>query len=415
MLIDDGQLRRGEEGPMGARRRAGALPVPPTIQALLGARVDSLPDDERALLTHVSVEGNVFHRDAMRELAPSALAPVVDRSLTSLIRRDVIRPDRSSFGDDEAFRFRHILIRDAAYRSLPKETRAQLHERFADWLERAAGERVHEFEEIAGYHLEQAYRFRGELGHAGSDRTALGARASRWLESAGRRALRRSDRAAAVSLLERSAALTSGRHGAPGGAPVRPRRRPDRGRPARRGRGHAGGGHRSGRGGGRRARRGEGARPPGVPAPPARRSRGERGCVRDRRAGRPGVQRVRGRAGPLHRAAAARMGQLDRGAAPRPPRSRGRSRPAMRTAAASSTNEWRSSAGSRRRCSSARRRPPRGSSAARRFAPRSRETWWPPRKCCSRSRACTRWRAVSTRRAGCSRRATPPSRSSACR
>jgi predicted ATPase/class 3 adenylate cyclase len=210
MLIDDGQLRRGDEGPWELVDVPAVLPVPPTIQALLGARVDSLPDDERALLTHVSVEGNVFHRDAMRALAPAALAPVVDRSLTSLIRRDVIRPDRSSFGDDEAFRFRHILMRDAAYRSLPKETRAQLHERFADWLERAAGERVHEFEEIAGYHLEQAYRFRGELGHAGSDRKALGARASRWLESAGRRALRRSDRAAAVSLLERSAALTSG-------------------------------------------------------------------------------------------------------------------------------------------------------------------------------------------------------------
>jgi predicted ATPase/class 3 adenylate cyclase len=209
MLIDDDLLRRGEDGRWGLVDVPGALPVPPTIQALLGARVDRLPDDERALLTHVSVEGSVFHREAMRELAPPALAPVVDRSLTSLIRRDVIRPDRSSVGDDEAFRFRHILIRDAAYRSLPKETRAQLHERFADWLERAAGERVHEFEEIVGYHLEQAYRFRGELGHADSAADALAARASKWLESAGRRALRRSDRAAAISLLERSAALTS--------------------------------------------------------------------------------------------------------------------------------------------------------------------------------------------------------------
>jgi predicted ATPase len=209
MLIDDGKLRRGDDGRWALAAVPGALPVPPTIQALLGARVDRLPDDERALLTHVSVEGNVFHREAMRELAPAALAPVADRTLTSLIRRDVIRPERSSFGDDEAFRFRHILIRDAAYRSLPKQTRAELHERFADWLERAAGERVHELEEIVGYHLEQAYRFRGELGQAGSGTDALAARASRWLESAGRRALLRSDRAAAVRLLERAAALTS--------------------------------------------------------------------------------------------------------------------------------------------------------------------------------------------------------------
>jgi predicted ATPase len=210
MLIDDGLLRRGEDGRWALVGVPGALPVPPTIQALLGARVDRLPDDERALLTHVSVEGNVFHREAMCELAPAALAPVVERSLMSLVRRDVIRPDRSSWGDDEAFRFRHILVRDAAYRSLPKETRAQLHERFAGWLERTAGERVHEFEEIVGYHLEQAYRFRGELGHTGSGTDALAARASRWLESAGRRALRRSDRAGAVTLLERAASLTSG-------------------------------------------------------------------------------------------------------------------------------------------------------------------------------------------------------------
>ncbi|HZO09173.1 MAG TPA: adenylate/guanylate cyclase domain-containing protein, partial [Myxococcota bacterium] len=210
MLIDDGQLRRGDEGPWELVDVPAVLPVPPTIQALLGARVDSLPDDERALLTHVSVEGNVFHRDAMRALAPAALAPVVDRSLTSLIRRDVIRPDRSSFGEDEAFRFRHILMRDAAYRSLPKETRAQLHERFADWMERATGERVHEFEEILGYHLEQAHRFLVELGRSGDEADALAARGSERLESAGDRALRRSDRAAAVTLLERAVALASG-------------------------------------------------------------------------------------------------------------------------------------------------------------------------------------------------------------
>ena len=109
---------------------SGTLPVPPTIQALLGARIDRLPEDERTLLTHVSVEGTLFHRESMRELAPPALRPVVDRSLSELVRRDLIRPERAAFGDDDAFRFRHILIRDAAYRSLPKATRAELHERF---------------------------------------------------------------------------------------------------------------------------------------------------------------------------------------------------------------------------------------------------------------------------------------------
>ena len=125
----------------------------------------------------MAVEGTVFHREAMRELAPPALADRVDRSLTALVRRDLIRPDRSTIGDDDAFRFRHILIRDAAYRSLPKETRAELHERFADWLEAtAAGERMDEFEEIVGYHLEQACRFLAELGHAGSGADTLAER-----------------------------------------------------------------------------------------------------------------------------------------------------------------------------------------------------------------------------------------------
>ncbi|HVG75973.1 MAG TPA: BTAD domain-containing putative transcriptional regulator, partial [Thermoleophilaceae bacterium] len=209
MLIDDGLLRReGGRWTLGELR--GALPVPPTIQALLGARLDRLPEEERALLARVSVEGRVFHREAMRALAPAALAGNVDRSLTALIRRDMIRPDRTSLGDDEAFQFRHILLRDAAYRSLPKETRAQLHERYADWLEDATGERVHEFEEILGYHLEQAHRFLIELGRSGEGAEALAARGSQRLESAGDRALRRSDRAAAVSLLERAVALASG-------------------------------------------------------------------------------------------------------------------------------------------------------------------------------------------------------------
>jgi predicted ATPase/class 3 adenylate cyclase len=208
MLIDDGQLRI-EDDYWTLVGVPGALPLPPTIQALLGARIDRLPEEERTLLTRASVEGHVFHREAARRLAPPALNTAVDRCLMSLVRRDMIRPERSSVGDDDAFRFRHILIRDAAYRSLPKETRAELHACYADWLESAAGSRVNEFEEILGYHLEQAHRFLTQLGRADDGTAALGARASERLESAGHRALRRSDRAAAVTLLERAVALAS--------------------------------------------------------------------------------------------------------------------------------------------------------------------------------------------------------------
>jgi class 3 adenylate cyclase/DNA-binding winged helix-turn-helix (wHTH) protein len=206
LLIDEGLLRR-EEGQWTASDELAELPVPPTIHALLAARLEALPDDERALLAHASVEGTLFHRDALDELAPASLEASIERSLTSLVRRDVIRPDRAGLGEDEAFRFRHMLIRDAAYRSLSKEMRAQLHERFAAWIVRTAGPRLGEFEEIVGYHLERAYRLLGELGTLDTDAEELAVRGAERLESAGRRALARSDYPGAVSLLERSAAL----------------------------------------------------------------------------------------------------------------------------------------------------------------------------------------------------------------
>ena len=88
------------------------------------------------------VEGAVFHYGALRELAPEVSDASLQTNLASLVRRDMIRPNRSSFAGDDAYRFRHLLIRDAAYWSLSKATRAGLHERFAAWLERAAGARV---------------------------------------------------------------------------------------------------------------------------------------------------------------------------------------------------------------------------------------------------------------------------------
>ncbi len=205
MVIDDTQVgRRGEERPSGDASR---LSLPPTIQALLSARLELLPDDERALVELASVEGTQFHRGALDDLAPDRSEVSLDRSLSALVRRDLIRPDRPTFVGEQAFRFRHALIRDAAYQSLQKDARAELHERFAAWLERAASTRIPEFEEIVGYHLERAYRYVQLLRGAGTDAGSVAARASRRLESAGRRALSRSDLPAAIGLLERAAAL----------------------------------------------------------------------------------------------------------------------------------------------------------------------------------------------------------------
>jgi class 3 adenylate cyclase/tetratricopeptide (TPR) repeat protein len=178
--------------------------VPPTIKALLAARLDQLDPAERVVLERGSVEGQLFHSAAVQALA-SPPGPV-ERQLVGLVRADLVRPDRPQLPVGDAYRFRHLLIRDAAYDALPKATRAELHERFALWLEERGPELV-EHDEILGYHYEQAYRYRAELGPADAKAEALGARASALLVAGGRAARTRGDLGAAVSLLSRAAEI----------------------------------------------------------------------------------------------------------------------------------------------------------------------------------------------------------------
>ena len=205
MLVEDSLLTR-EGDSWAAASKLTELPVPSTIHALLAARLDGLPADERSILMIAAVEGTTFHLGATRELHPKLQAPLED-GIKALIHRDLIRPDTADFAGEKAYRFRHGLIRDAAYRSLPKNARADLHERCADWLERKAGYRLLEFEEIVGYHFEQAFQYRAALGPPDSRTAVLSARASNRLEAAGRRALVRGDLPAAISLLERVSRL----------------------------------------------------------------------------------------------------------------------------------------------------------------------------------------------------------------
>ncbi len=179
--------------------------VPPTIQALLQSRLDRLGAGERDMIGRGAVEGQVFHRGTVFELAPELERAEVPTHLLSLVRKEMIRPDQPTFPDEEAFRFRHLLIRDAAYDSLPKETRAELHERFADWLDRHAA--LVEQDEIVAYHLERAYRNRAELDSADPRLDALARRTATRLSVAGRGALDRGDYSAACGLLERATAL----------------------------------------------------------------------------------------------------------------------------------------------------------------------------------------------------------------
>ena len=179
----------------------GEIVVPPTIHALLQARLDTLDGDVRVVMERGSVEGEVFHRGSVAELAPPPVQPAVESHLATLVRKELIRADSPVFPDDEAFRFRHLLIRDAAYESLPKATRAQLHEQFAGWLDK---HELVEKDEILGYHLEQAYRYRRELDPEDETILELAGRASTHLAKAGSSALDHGDFRGARTLLGRA-------------------------------------------------------------------------------------------------------------------------------------------------------------------------------------------------------------------
>ena len=189
---------------MHAETGDGKLEVPPTLQALLSARIDRLGAEERAVIERASIEGRLFHRNAVAQLLAEPAREALGSHLMALVRKELIRPDRSLFAGDDAFRFGHVLVRDTAYESMPKRLRSDLHERFASWFETKLADRASEYEEILGYHLEQAYRYGEELGVGAS---ALASRAAEKLGSAGRRALDRGDVDGAGNLLSRAAAV----------------------------------------------------------------------------------------------------------------------------------------------------------------------------------------------------------------
>src|SRR5438876_3862709 len=201
MLVHDGALKReGDRWVAGVE--LAALEMPPTIQALLAARIERLRPEERTVLERAAVVGRQFSRAAVAHLLPGEVGNL-DARLESLRRSELVEPDAGWFLGEPALRFHHMLIRDAAYRRVLKNTRAELHGRFADWLESRVGEAV-EHDETIGWHLEQAHRHLRELGPIDAQGRALGERAARYLAAAGRRALARDDLPLAASLLGRA-------------------------------------------------------------------------------------------------------------------------------------------------------------------------------------------------------------------
>ena len=191
-------------GEQGALEPGRALP--PTIRALLASRLDRLGPGERAVLERAAVVGKEFREVDLAGLLDPGAVLTLGRHLRALATRGFVEGAPSTSFED-AFRFRHALIQEAVYRAAPKEERSLLHERFADWLARSAGDRVRELEELLGYHLEQAYRLRAELAPPDRHAKQLAADAGERLGSAGLRAAKRGDAPAASNLLDRAAAL----------------------------------------------------------------------------------------------------------------------------------------------------------------------------------------------------------------
>jgi class 3 adenylate cyclase/tetratricopeptide (TPR) repeat protein len=204
MLVDDGLIRQ-EDGRWVVMGNLTDLTVPPTISALLSARIDRLDDGARAVMGRASVVGQMFYMEAVRDLSPQSEQVAVAGHISHLVRLDLVRPDISDLPGEDAFRFRHILLRDAAYQMLPRQTRADLHERFAAWL--LTRSLLADTAEFVGYHLEQAYTYLSGLGPEDARARALADQASELLGTAAIKARDRSDWTGAEKLGRRAVAL----------------------------------------------------------------------------------------------------------------------------------------------------------------------------------------------------------------
>ncbi len=213
MLKETGKLRLVDDRwePAGD---LSTLEIPPTIHALLAARIDQLPDAERATIDPASVIGLVFPTGALQAIVDDVVRDEVPERLDALATRQLVRPAEPAASDNFDYRFTHLMIRDAAYAGLLKRTRARLHERFVGWADEVnrAADRATEFEEILGYHLEQAHRNLAELGSLDGHAAALGIDASERLASAGQRAFVRGDMPATANLVRRAVALLPDTH-----------------------------------------------------------------------------------------------------------------------------------------------------------------------------------------------------------
>ena len=218
MLVDRGTppgavariTRRSEGNPLFAEQIvafevdhsfAAGDTVPTTLRSLLQERVDDLRPHEHDLLGRAAVEGVVFHRGSLAALAEPGTMDDQAAAL-ALMRKGFISPAQAQVSGDDAFRFRHALVRDAVYEALPKERRRRLHTRFANWLEDIAPDHA-----ILGHHLRAAWLYANELREAEETRRELGSRAAAHVVSAAEAAVARSALPAAAELFRQAAEM----------------------------------------------------------------------------------------------------------------------------------------------------------------------------------------------------------------
>jgi class 3 adenylate cyclase/tetratricopeptide (TPR) repeat protein len=212
----DGRWTLTAEPEETADRRAPTVPT--SIHALLLARLDRLGPRGRAVIEPAAVVGQQFHLGDVEALHPGGAAADLTAGLQELVRHDLIRADHGPTSaplppnSGPGYRFRHATIKTVAYERLPDDRRAELHERYADWLERETEDRRSQFDEIVGHHFYEAYRYAARLDPAGDQVTELARRAGERYAAAGQRAAVRGDTRLVQAWLGRSARLLPADH-----------------------------------------------------------------------------------------------------------------------------------------------------------------------------------------------------------
>ena len=203
MLMESGRIQK-RDGRWVADASITTVEVPPTLQGLIAARLDRVTPEVKALLQRASLAGRLFSTDALTALGDGA-APDAGL-LRDAIRRDLlVEADERALGSGRVFRFKHVLIRDVAYSTVPKAERSRLHDRYGRWLEASLGDRRHEIADIIAFHAEQAFLLARELRPSAA--ADLGRRALDLLLEAARNAYERVDTHAALNLYQRARAV----------------------------------------------------------------------------------------------------------------------------------------------------------------------------------------------------------------